>query len=426
MVVGDRVREVRELPGELEMREQTRLERLVPEEHHWDHEEDPQPENPRREEQVGRDAPMSVEERSHLGDLLALDREPPLLVVGVREHRRVVLVHLREHVVGRKGERVGCRVGIELRGLVADALDGRDVACPERELRSDLRVVDEVHIRGSGRDASAQRDEHVVGKDDSALLRNRPLDLRIGEQEDVAGPRHARDEVPRRERLGVVVAVEPPDLTPVLCLLDDGQRAVERRVGDLRRIVAVFEHDQAKGVAHGVPDADPALELRILEELSDRGNGFRQLVVPRDAVHPREPGQRELPVRVERRVLLRRDEVLDVGDQALVELQRPVVVQVLAQGTVVVRRDDDVAVDAMPLRQPPLDLREVARIVVDVLVVVDLDPRLRRELLKRGRACQARVLARARRIDVIRPVREVEDVVRLAGARAATAAPAGG
>ena len=50
----------------------------------------------------------------------------------------------------------------------------------------------------------------------------------------------------------------------------------------------------------------------------------------------------------------------------------------------VVGGDDDVAVDALALRERALDLREVLGVVVDVLVVVDLDAGLGRELLERG------------------------------------------
>ena len=76
--------------------------------------------------------------------------------------------------------------------------------------------------------------------------------------------------------------------------------------------------------------------------------------------------------------------------------------------------DDDVAADALPLREPALDGREVLGVRVDVLVVVDLDPRLRRELLERRRTRHAGGLAGRRRVDVELPVREVEDVVQLA------------
>ena len=100
-------------------------------------------------------------------------------------------------------------------------------------------------------------------------------------------------------------------------------------------------------------------------------------------------------------MLLRRDEVLDVRDQALVELLRPFVVDVVAEEAVVVGRDDDVAADSLALREPPLHLREVPGVVVDLLVVVDLDPRLLLELLQRRRLVDAGGFERLRRIDVV-------------------------
>ena len=81
VVVADPVREVRELPGELEVREEPGLERLVAQERERDQEEDREPEDPRREQQVRRGAPVPVEERAHasIDRLLALDRQPLLL-----------------------------------------------------------------------------------------------------------------------------------------------------------------------------------------------------------------------------------------------------------------------------------------------------------------------------------------------------------
>ncbi len=173
-------------------------------------------------------------------------------------------------------------------------------------------------------------------------------------------------------------------------LLDHGERPVERLVRDLRRIVAVLEQDEAERVAHRIPDADLPLQLRVLEELCDRRDRPGEVLVPRDPVHPREPGERVLPVRVERRARLRVDEVRDVRDEALVELLRPAVARGTRRGSGSLSvDDDDVAVDTLPLREPALDGREVLGVRVDVLEVVDLDLRLRRELLERRRARQA-------------------------------------
>ena len=375
VVVADPVREVRELPRELEVREEPGLEGLVAQECERDQEEDRQPEDPRREQEIGRDAPVSVEERAHAATRSTCPGPQPLLfVVGVGEHRGIVLVELREH--GRRSGKPACSRGIrvELRRLFLHALDRRDVAGAEGELSSDLRVVDEVHVRRGGRHAAAGRDEHVVGEEDPPRLRDRPFDLRVGEVDDVAGPRHAGREVAFRERLRVVVAVEPADLARILSFLHRGQRAVERLVGDLGGIVAVLEHDEPERVAHRVPDADLALELRIGEELRDARDWPGDLLVPRDPVHSREPGERVLPLRVEGRARLRVDEVRDVRDEALVELLRPALRE-YSPRAVVVRRDDDVAADPLPLAQTALDRREVLRVRIDVLVVVDLDAR---------------------------------------------------
>ena len=333
-------------------------------------------------------------------------------------------MELGEHGVGREDQRVRSGIRVELRRLVLHALDRRDVAGPEGELSRDLRVVDEVHERRGGRHAAAGRDEHVVGEEDPALLRDAPLHLRIGEQEDVAGPRHARGEIARCKGLRIVVAVEPADLARILGLLDHGERAIERLVRDLRRIVSVLEHDEPERVAHRVPDPHLALELRVGEELRDARDGLGDLLVPRNPVHSREPGERVLPVRVEPWACLRVDEIREVRDEGLVELLRPALRDVLAERAVVVGRDDDVATDALSLTQTALHGREVLRVRIDVLVVVDLDARLRRELLERRGSLHAGSLERRRRIDVVRPVREVEDVVHLAAGRAAPAASA--
>ena len=116
-------------------------------------------------------------------------------------------------------------------------------------------------------------------------------------------------------------------------------------------------------------------------------------------------------------MLLSGNEVLDVRDHALVELLRPLVGDVLAEEAVVVGGDDDVAVDSLALREPTFDLREVPRVVVDLLVVVHLDAGLLGELLERRRLVDARGFECLRRVDVVRPVREVHNLVHLVAAR---------
>ena len=242
---------------------------------------------------------------------------------------------------------------IDLRGLFLHTLDGRDVVGAESELRGDLRVVHEVHVRRRGRHAASERDEHVVGPDDPARLRDDPLELRVAEVDDVARPRHARREVARRERLRVVVAVELADLARVHRRLQRGERPIEGLVRDLRGVVAVLQHDEAEGVAHLAPDADLALQLRILEELLHARHGAGDVLVPGDPVHAGEPRQRVVAVGVEGRARLHVDEVRDVRDEALVQLQGPAVVEVLAEEPVVVGGDDDVATDPLSLASRP-------------------------------------------------------------------------
>ena len=65
VVVRKRRREVRELPGEVEVREEPRLEGLVAEEAHRHQEEEGEPQHPRRQEQVGRKALVSVQKLTH-------------------------------------------------------------------------------------------------------------------------------------------------------------------------------------------------------------------------------------------------------------------------------------------------------------------------------------------------------------------------
>ena len=153
------------------------------------------------------------------------------------------------------------------------------------------------------------------------------------------------------------------------------------RVGNLRRVVAVLEHDEAQRVDHRVRDTDLPFSSGSSKAIH-RGYGFGVVLVPGDAVHP---GGRVEPVSRlgwNGGCCLRRDEVLDVRIRLLSSFS--------AQCSKCTRRgkrslsveDDDVAADALALREPALHLREVTRVVVDLLVVVDLDPGLLRELLE--------------------------------------------
>src|SRR5919204_4955986 len=357
--------------------------------------------------------------------LLPLNSQELLVVLRVPQHRRVVLVHLREGLRGWKGQGVRPRLGIELLCSLLHAFHRRDVVRPDGPLRGDGAVVHEVHVRRGRRHAPSERNEHVVRPDDPAVGGYHPVELRLAEIGDIAGPRHRCREVPFGQNRPVVVAVELADLARAHSLLEPREGAIEGRVSHLGGIVPVLEHDQPERVAHRVPDTDPALQLRILEELLDGGDRVGDALVPGDAVHAGRPRERVVAVRVEGRVLLRRDEVLDVRDQAFVELLRPLVVDVLGEEAVVVGRDDDVASDSLALRKAPLHLREVFGVGVDLLVVVDLDPRLLLELLQCRRLMDAGGFERLRRVDVVRPGREVEDVLDLASAARAATTSAG-
>ena len=94
-------------------------------------------------------------------------------------------------------------------------------------------------------------------------------------------------------------------------------------------------------------------------------------------------GKRVVAVRVEVRVLLDGDEVLDVRDRGLVELLGPALLEHQPEVAVVVGQHDDVAVDRLPARERALDLPEERGVVVDVLDVVDVDAGLLLELVER-------------------------------------------
>src|SRR6188472_498727 len=342
-----------------------------------------------------------------------------LVVEGLARER----VHLGEHLVGREDQRVLRGLRIRLRELLAGALDGRHVVHVRRDLGLDLGVVDEVHVRRRGGARALERDEHVVRPDHRALLRDRPLELRVrGEQlHDVARPGHGRGEVALGEWLRVVVAGEPPDLAVVDRLLDAADRLVERLVRDDRRVVAAVEHHEPHRVGHLGQHRDLALELRVLEELLDRRHRPRDVLVPRDAGHTRLPRKAVRPVGVERRALLRVDEVRDVRDLVLVEWLDPLLAHEELRVPRAVREDEDVAVDPTTLRQRALDLREVRRVVVDVLEVVDLDAGLLGELVERRVLLRLLVV-----VDVERPVREAEHVRDLAAPTSPARRPAAG
>ena len=73
------VHEIRELPAEMEVRKDPGLQRLIAEKPHRHQKEDREPEHPWREQQVGREAPMAVEERSHRRNLVLFGATAPAL-----------------------------------------------------------------------------------------------------------------------------------------------------------------------------------------------------------------------------------------------------------------------------------------------------------------------------------------------------------
>ena len=253
------------------------------------------------------------------------------------------------------------------------------------------------------------------------------MEVIVADLRDVARPGHRRDEVALRQRRRVVVARELTDLLVVGRLLDPVEGRVEGLVGDLRRVVAVREHHERERVAHRVEDGDLPFQLRVPEQLVDREHRVGERVVVGDTRHARLPRQREFAVRVEVRVLLDVDQVLDVGDGRLVELLGPPLLDHLPEVAVVVGEDDDVPAGRLAARELPLDLPVEPGVVVDVLDVVDVHAELLLELEER----RERVVLLVR-VHVERPVREVKsarklllDAGRAAGGLRAAAAAGG-
>ena len=150
--------------------------------------------HPRGEQEVGREPPVPMEEPAQAATAPA--PRATSVVVRVLEHRRVVLVHLRKRLVGRERQRVRGRLRIELHRIGLHVFDRRDVVRPEGPLRGDQRVVHEVHVRRGRRHTRPERDDHVVGPDDPAVVGSAPVHVRVGEVGDIAGPRHRRRKSP--------------------------------------------------------------------------------------------------------------------------------------------------------------------------------------------------------------------------------------
>ena len=251
------------------------------------------------------------------------------------------------------------------------------------------------------------------------------MDVRVSDLRDVARPGHRGREIALREQRRVVVARELADLLRVDRLLDPVERRVERLVRDLRRVVSIREHHHRERVAHRVEAGDLALQLRIREQVVDRQHRVCELVIVGDAAHAGLPRQAVVAVRVEVRVLLNRDEVLHVRDRRLIEVLDPAFLDHQREVAVVVGEDDDVTVDRLSAGQRALDLPEERGVVVDVLDVVHVHAVLLLEVDERR--VRVRLVVR---VDVQRPVREVEClgklVVGAAARRLRAAAAAGG
>ena len=141
----------------------------------------------------------------------------------------------------------------------------------------------------------------------------------------VARPGEGRGDVAPLQVGHVVVAREPADLTRVDRFLDPVVRLVPALVGDLARIVAVLEHDRAHRVGDLGEQRHLALELRVLEQLLHRRHDLAaaRFHVRRDAGDPGQPRNAVGAVGIERRALLRVDQVRDVRDPLLVQLLDP-------------------------------------------------------------------------------------------------------
>ena len=220
-----------------------------------------QVQQPRRQQQVrrevvgdgGRNPPSGYAEMRFcqaVQILLVVQR------VGVED------VHVVEHLLRREDERVIRDVRVDclsIAGACARWMHRmRDVVGSSASISAlDLRVVDEVHVRRGRVDVATLRDQHVVRPDD----RRRPSagssgGVVVGLQlRDVARPRHCRGEIALRERRGVVVPGELPDLLESTAFLMRLKAALNDGVRHLRRVVAVREHHDRHRVAHRVETA---------------------------------------------------------------------------------------------------------------------------------------------------------------------------
>ena len=193
----------------------------------------------------------------------------------------------------------------------------------------------------------------------------------------VARPGDATRRVALRQRRDVVVARELPIWPESTASWTRSIAPVNVVVRDLRRVVAVRQHDEPDRVRHLAQHRHLALQLRVLEQLrrstrdgaGQRPRSRRSRSCPTaTAASTRGPGRRAgSPAR--------RSGCRSSGSASLSSFcTQPLSTSSPGKRELSVE-DDDVAVDPAPLRERALDLREVLGVVVDVLEVVDRDRR---------------------------------------------------
>ena len=153
-VVGERVREVRERPCELVVRERPRLERLVARKTRGTTKKTASQASPGASRAYGVDPAIPVQEAPHAPTGRAPSATSRCLVVC--ERRRVEMVQLRERRFVREDQRVFASPGRSSRSPRGRLSPASDVVHVRRDLRGDRRVVDEVHEGRRGEDAAAR------------------------------------------------------------------------------------------------------------------------------------------------------------------------------------------------------------------------------------------------------------------------------
>ena len=190
--------------------------------------------------------------------------------------------------------------------------------------------------------------------------RHDPVELRIAEVGDVSRPRHARGEVAPRQWVGVVVAVN--------WRIWPASTAFWTRARALLKDASVTFAGSSPFSSMISPSVSPIeFQTPILPfSFGSSSSCLTEVTGPVTSSFQAMPSMPESQGSEYSRSgsnggCSGRDEVRDVRDQALVELLRPSVLDVLGQEAVVVGRDDDVPPDALAAGKASLHLREVAR-----------------------------------------------------------------